>query len=100
MFDEADLRRRTHELAEFIEAEFIERGTKRYALDEERITAIGFSIGVNIAASLLLLRPSLLRRAVLFHAMIPFAPENLPDLCATLVFLGDGGHGDNRGHRN
>lgn len=85
VFDEADLIRRTHELAEFIEG-----ATKRYALGEKRITAIGFSNGANIAASLLLMHPGLLRRAVLLHAMVPLTPEDLPDLSGTSVFLGAG----------
>jgi phospholipase/carboxylesterase len=85
VFDKADLIRRTHELAAFIE-----RATQRYTLDEKGVTAIGFSNGANIAASILLLRPGLLRRAVLFHAMVPLVPGVLPDLSGTSVFLGAG----------
>jgi predicted esterase len=85
VFDEADLIRRTHELAGFIE-----QATQRYTLDENRITAIGFSNGANIAASVLLLRPGLVRRAVLFHAMVPLVHGELPDLSGTSVFLGAG----------
>jgi phospholipase/carboxylesterase len=85
VFDEADLIRRTHELAGFIE-----QAAQKYTLDENRVTAIGFSNGANIAASILLLRPGLLRRAVLFHAMVPLVPGELPDLSGTSVFLGAG----------
>jgi predicted esterase len=85
VFDEADLVRRTHELAAFIE-----QATEKYTLDEQRVTAIGFSNGANIAASILLLRPGLLRRAVLFHAMVPLVLGELPDLSGTSVFLGAG----------
>ena len=85
VFDEADLICRTHELAGFIE-----QATHKYTLDENRVTAIGFSNGANIAASILLLRPGLLRRAVLFHAMVPLVPGELPDLSGTSGFIGAG----------
>lgn len=85
VFDEADLRARTHELGDFIE-----RSARRYELDARNITAVGYSNGANIAASLLLLRPGVLRRAVLFHAMVPFMPDELPDLSGTRVFLAAG----------
>ena len=32
----------------------------------------------------------MLRRAVLFHAMVPLVPDELPDLSGTSVFLGAG----------
>ena len=37
-----------------------------------------YSNGANIAASLMLLHPDLLRAAVLFRAMVPFEPEETP----------------------
>jgi len=85
VFDEADLRRRTHELADFIE-----RSAQRYKLDPQNITVIGYSNGANIAASLLLLRPAILRRAVLLHAMVPLVPDELPDLSEAKIFLAAG----------
>lgn len=85
VFDEADLRKRTHELAGFIE-----RSVRNYTLDAGNITAVGYSNGANIAASLLLLRPAVLRRAVLLHAMVPLVPDELPDLSGTEIFLAAG----------
>ncbi len=67
VFDQDDLARRTGELAEFIAA-----SAERYGFDRARVTAVGYSNGANIAASLLLSRPGVLRRAVLFRAMVPF----------------------------
>jgi predicted esterase len=51
---------------------------------------VGFSNGANIAASLLLRRPDVLRKAVLLSPMVPFEPNPLPDLAGTSVFIGAG----------
>jgi phospholipase/carboxylesterase len=85
IFDEEDLVRRTHELADFIE-----RATSYYAFAADKIVAVGFSNGANIAASLLLLRPKTLRAAVLFRPMVPLVPEKLPDLPDVDVWIGAG----------
>jgi len=85
VFDQEDLARRTEELAQFIEA-----AAKTYELDRDGIVAVGFSNGANIAASLLLLRPGLLRGAVLLSPMVPFEPDAPPDLSGTSVFIGAG----------
>ncbi|HYS61669.1 MAG TPA: VOC family protein [Gemmatimonadales bacterium] len=85
VFDQEDLARRTEELAQFIEA-----AAKTYDLDLQGIVAAGFSNGANIAASLLLRRPGLVRGAVLLSPMVPFEPDPLPDLTGTSVFIGAG----------
>jgi len=85
VFDQEDLLRRTEELAQFLEA-----ATQTYKLARDGIVAVGFSNGANIAASLLLRRPGLLRGAVLLSPMVPFVPEALPDLLGTAVFIGAG----------
>lgn len=85
VFDQEDLARRTDELAQFIDA-----ATKTYDLDPEGIVAVGFSNGANIAASLMLRRPGVLRGAVLLSPMLPFEPDTLPDLTGTSVFIGAG----------
>jgi phospholipase/carboxylesterase len=66
VFDEADLTRRTHELADFVE-----EARRRHDLAAP--VALGFSNGANIAASLLMLRPEVLAGAALLRAMSPFA---------------------------
>lgn len=53
VFDLEDLRRRTHQLADFVEA-----AKKEYGLGSRPPIAVGFSNGANVAASLLLLRPA------------------------------------------
>jgi glyoxalase family protein len=85
VFDLDDLRRRTHALAAFVAA-----AGARYSFDPRRVIAAGYSNGANIAASLMLLRPEALAGAVLFHAMVPLAPETPPDLRGVPVFMGAG----------
>jgi len=85
VFDQEDLAHRTEELATFIEAAVV-----TYRLESDGIVAVGFSNGANIAASVLLRRPGLLRAAVLFSPMVPFEPETLPQLTGTSVFIGAG----------
>ncbi len=66
VFDEEDVRRRAHELADFVEQ-------ARLAYGIAAPIAVGYSNGANIAAAMLLLRPEVLARAVLLRAMTPFA---------------------------
>ena len=85
VFDLEDLRARTHELADFVEM-----AVQRYRLASDRVFAVGFSNGANIAASVLLLRPQVLAGAVLFRAMVPLVPETLPHLRGRPVLLAAG----------
>ncbi len=85
VFDHEDLVYRSHELAQFVEA-----AAREYGFDPSRLVAVGYSNGANIAASLMLLHPGLLSAAVLFRAMVPFEPEEVPDLSGMPVFLAAG----------
>jgi phospholipase/carboxylesterase len=85
VFDLEDLIFRTHELAEFVEA-----ASEEYGFDLSKLVAVGYSNGANIAASTILLHPGLLRAAVLFRAMVPFEPEETPDLSGMPVFMAAG----------
>jgi len=85
VFDLEDLRERTNELADFIAA-----AVRQYRLAADQIVAVGYSNGANIAASMLLLRPEILHAAILFRAMVPLVPENLPDLSSVRVWIGAG----------
>src|SRR5687768_2905514 len=67
VFDQEDLATRTDELAQFIE-----QSVKEYKLDAKSIVAVGFSNGANIAGSLLLRHPGVLRGAILLSPMVPF----------------------------
>ena len=85
VFDHEDLLFRTHELADFVD-----QAADRYGFDRQKLVAVGYSNGANIAASLMVLHPGLLRAAVLFRAMVPFEPEATPDLSGMPVFLAAG----------
>ena len=85
VFDLPDLVARTHELAGFVGA-----AAAHYGFDARRVVALGFSNGANIAASALLLHPSLLAGAVLLRAMVPFEPSTPVQLPGTPVYLGAG----------
>jgi predicted esterase len=87
VFDLDDLRKRTFELADFITA-----AAAHYGFDPQRVIAVGFSNGANIAASLLLLRPGVLAGAVLLRAMVPLVPDPLPRIPQTPVLLSNGRH--------
>jgi predicted esterase len=84
IFDMQDLKFRTHELAEFIDA------AKREYRFNGNIIAVGYSNGANIAASLMLLHPRAIAGAVLFRVMVPFVPDVMPDLRGTQALLAAG----------
>jgi phospholipase/carboxylesterase len=85
VFDNEDLKFRTHELADFVE-----KASKVYKFDLRYIISIGYSNGANIASSLLLIRPEIITSAVLFRAMVPFVPEEVPNLTGKNIFIGAG----------
>jgi len=85
VFDLDDLRKRTEELADFVES-----ADTAYDLSGRRPIAVGFSNGANIAASMLLLRPGTLAGALLIRPMVPLVPEPLPDLSGVPVQINAG----------
>jgi len=87
VFDEADLVARTHELADFVAA-----SAQTYGFARDKVIAVGFSNGANIAASLLLLRPDALAGAVLLRPMLPLTPATLPDLTGQRALILSGQH--------
>jgi phospholipase/carboxylesterase len=82
VFDEEDLIRRTHELAEFID-----EAAAHYHFERQRLLAVGYSNGANIAGGLLLLRPNAICGAALLRPMVPLIPETLPDLQGAPVLV-------------
>jgi len=85
IFDEEDLIRRTHELADFVQ-----QASAAYSLNRQHLFATGYSNGANIAGSLLLLRPQTLAGAILLRPMVPIVPEPLPDLSGVPVLAVSG----------
>ncbi len=82
VFDLEDLKLRTEELAEFIEV-----SAQKYEIESNKVIAVGYSNGANIASSVMFTYPKLISRAVLFHPMIPFVPENPPDLSEIEILI-------------
>lgn len=85
VFDLDDLRIRTSELADFIDA-----AAKQYGFDASRVVALGYSNGANIAASLMLSRSTVLAGGILLRPMVPFEPEAVPALRGVRVLLSAG----------
>src|SRR5262245_29202597 len=85
VFDEQDLRLRSKELTEFVRA-----ASNEYGFDAENVIAVGYSNGANIAASLLLLHPGVLRAAALFSPMVPLQPDQVPNLTGMEIFVAAG----------
>ena len=90
VFDVEDVKRRAHELADFIAA-----AATRYEFDASRVVALGYSNGANIASAVMLARPGVLRGGVLLRAMVPFEPDPAaapaePLLSGTRVVISNG----------
>jgi predicted esterase len=83
--DIPDLLARTDQLASFVS-----EAADAYGLDPRKVVAIGLSNGANIAASLLLRRPATLRGAGLLRPMLPYEPEQIPQLTGTDVLIESG----------
>ena len=78
-----DIRSRTEELAQFIDA-----ASKTYDFSRRRLIVVGYSNGANLAASLILLHPHYLAGAVLFRVMVPLVPDLIRDFSHLSVFIG------------
>ncbi|MDD1533233.1 MULTISPECIES: alpha/beta hydrolase [unclassified Bradyrhizobium] len=80
VFDEEDVRRRAHELGDFVS-----EARQRYGIAAP--VAVGFSNGANIAAALLLLEPDVLAGAILLRAMVPLSDPPTADLAGKPILL-------------
>ena len=85
VFDQKDLEARTTDLAEFVG-----RARALYGIPNDRLVAVGFSNGANIASSLLLRFPEALAGAVLMRGMVPFVPQQPVELKRKPVLLLNG----------
>ena len=87
VFDVEDVKRRAGELADFVAA-----AADRYRFDPSRVIAMGFSNGANIASATMLLRPGVLKGAILFRAMVPLVPDSRQNalLGGTRVLISNG----------
>ena len=85
VFDEEDLRRRAGDLARFIAS-----AADRHGFAPERVIAVGFSNGANIASAVLLLHPGTIGGAILIRGQVPLVPDPLPALAGTRVLISNG----------
>jgi phospholipase/carboxylesterase len=85
VFDPKEVRSRGEELASFIRA-----AISKYALNPERIFAMGYSNGANIASTVMLIDPELLRGAILLRPMLVLETDGRSDLSGKGVFISAG----------
>jgi phospholipase/carboxylesterase len=85
VFDVDDLKLRAGELADFVVA-----AAAHYRFDPSRVVAMGFSNGANIASGTMLLRPGVLKGAILFRGTVPFEPDAKAQLAGTRVLISNG----------
>jgi phospholipase/carboxylesterase len=85
LFDESDVVRRAHELADFVDT-----ARETYGITEP--IALGYSNGANIAVAMLMLRPQALRGAILLRAMPPLGQPPRADLAGKSILLLSGAH--------
>lgn len=85
VFDEEDLIFRTTELNNFLD-----EAAEKYEFDRTNITAVGYSNGANIAASLMFHYENALKTAILHHPMVPRRGIKLPNLAEKRVFIAAG----------
>ena len=87
VFDLEDLKLQTDALAQFVGT-----ASENYGTVDNKIIAIGYSNGANIAGSLLFTHPKLLSGAILFRPMVPFRPQLTPDLKDIPILLAAARH--------
>lgn len=85
VFDPKEVRSRGEELARFIRA-----AIAKYGLNPERVFALGYSNGANVASTVMFIEPGLFRDAILFRPMVVFEPNERPDLSGAGVFISAG----------
>lgn len=87
VFDEEDIVKRAHELADFLTVAATE-----YSFAADDLIALGYSNGANIAAAMMLVRREALRSAILFRAMVTLSQPPPADLSGTSVLITSGRH--------
>jgi len=85
VFDPKEVRSRAEELAKFIRAAVI-----TYRLDPQRIFALGYSNGANVASTVMLVEPGVIQGSILFRPMVVYEPTEKTDLTGSSVFISAG----------
>ena len=85
IFDEGDVVRRSHELANFLSA-----ATTEYEIDTRQMVAVGYSNGANIASAMMLLGVAPFSFAILLRAMVPLTKTELTNGNKGRVLISEG----------
>lgn len=85
VFDPKEVRARAEELARFIRASVV-----TYRLNPDRVFALGYSNGANIASTVMLIEPGLLQGSILLRPMLVYKPPEQSDLSDSAVFISAG----------
>lgn len=85
VFDPKEVRSRAEELARFIRA-----ATITYRLDPDRIFALGYSNGANVASTVMMAEPGILQSSILLRPMLVYEPPDQNDLTGSAVFVSAG----------
>ena len=85
VFDPKEVRGRAEELARFIRAAVV-----TYRLDPERVFALGYSNGANVASTVMLVEPGILQASILLRPMLVYEPSEQRDLSGSAVFISAG----------
>jgi phospholipase/carboxylesterase len=80
VYDMADLARATSKMSTFV-------NERVDALKPSSVSALGYSNGANILASVLFANPGNIDRAVLMHPLIPFVPQSQPALSGKRLLI-------------
>ena len=83
--DRSDVRERAAELMAWVE-----QAAALYKLDPQRIYALGYSNGANIAAAAMLLHPGMIAAACLLRSKALVTPDALPELRGAPVLISAG----------
>jgi phospholipase/carboxylesterase len=84
-FDAEEVRQRVDEMAGWIG-----RMAAQYGFDPDRLYALGYSNGANMAAASMLLRPGAIAGACLFRSRAVVTPATLPDLQGSPILISAG----------
>jgi predicted esterase len=85
VFDPKEVRSRAEELARFIRAAVV-----TYRLDPQRIFALGYSNGANVASTVMLIEPGVIQGSILLRPMVVYEPPEKNDLTGSSVFISAG----------
>jgi phospholipase/carboxylesterase len=87
VFDVEDMQLRSRQLYDFLQ-----NIAQQEQLDLQKLVALGYSNGANMAGSMLLMYPDLLRAVVQWRPMIPFKPAADWQLPKTPILMTAGKH--------